>query len=120
VEGIRLYASHAIPFRRLGNIVQDIQTTTEGSISIQCDAQARNSGHSRDDVNRAIAFVQDELNRLKDIYANPANFITLRISNLSQQHSQTDLTSQVTLEFAFTIDLANAPSVGSDISLRTA
>lgn len=119
VEGIRLYASHAIPFRRLGNIIQDIRTTTEGSISIQCDAQARNSGNSRADTNRAIAFVQDELNRLKNIHANAANFVTLRISNLSQQFSETELTSQATLEFAFTIDLANAPSVGSDISLRT-
>jgi hypothetical protein len=120
VEGIRLYASHAIPFRRLGNIIQDIRTTTEGSISLQCDAQAKNTGDSRVDTNRAIAFVQDELNRLKEIHANAANFVTLRISNLSQQFSQTELTSQATLEFAFTIDLANAPSISSDISLRMA
>jgi hypothetical protein len=120
VEGIRLYASHAIPFRRLGNIIQDIRTTTEGSISLQCDAQAKNTGDSRVDTNRAIAYVQDELNRLKEIHANTANFVTLRISNLSQQFSQTELTSQATLEFAFTIDLANAPSISSDISLRMA
>ena len=119
VEGVNLNASHAIPFRRLGNIIQDVKTTTEGSISIQCQAQAKNTGNTTVDTNRAIEFVQDEINRLKAIHANPANFVTLRISNLNQQFSDTDLTSNVTLDFAFTVDLANVPSINSDISLRT-
>lgn len=120
VEGIRLYASHAIPFRRLGNVIQDIRTTTEGTISIQCQAQAKNTGNNKNDTNRAIQFVQDELNRLKATHANSANFITLRINGLNQQFSDVDLTSQATVDFVFTIDLANAPSVSSNISLRTA
>lgn len=119
VEGIRLYASHAIPFRRLGNIIQDIKTTTEGTISIQCQAQAKNTGDSTDDTNRAIQFVQDEINRLKSIHANPANFITIRISGLNQQLSDTDLTCQATLDLAFTVDLANVSDINSDIALRT-
>lgn len=119
VEGLRLYASHAIPFRRLGNIVQDIKTTTEGSISIQCQANAKNTGNATADTNRAIAYVQGELNRLKAIHANPANFITLRITSLNQQFSDTDLTSSATLELAFTTDLANVPNVNSNVSLRT-
>ncbi len=119
-EGIRLYASHAIPFRRLGNIIQDIKTTTEGSISIQCQATAKNTGDATNDTNRAIQYVQDEINRLKSMHANPANFITLRISNLNQQFSATDLNSQATLDFIFTVDLATVPDVNSDISLRMA
>ena len=119
VEAVRLFASHAIPFRRLGNVVQDIKTSTEGSISIACQAQARSTGDSAADTNRAIQFVQDEINRLKNQHANPANFVTLRIANLNQQFSDTDLTSMVTLDYAFTVDLAAVPSEASDISLRT-
>jgi len=120
VEGIRLFASHAIPFRRLGNVIQDIKTTTEGSISIQCQATAKNTGDATADTNRAIQFVQDELNRLKTLHANSANFVTLRIANLNQQFSTTDLTGQATLDFAFTVDLATVPDINSNIALRTA
>jgi len=119
VEGTRLQVSHAIPFRRLGNIVQDMKTTTEGSVSITCQAQAKNTGDATSDTNRAIEFVQDEINRLKAIHANPADFVDIRISNLNQQLSDTDLTSNVTLDMAFVVDLANVPDINSDISLRT-
>jgi hypothetical protein len=118
-NGNHLKVSHAIPFRRLGNIVQDIKTTTEGTVSIQCQAQAKNTGNAANDTNRAILFVQDEINRLKALHANPADFITLRISNFDEQFSDTDLTSAVTLAFAFTVDLANVADINSDIALRT-
>jgi hypothetical protein len=119
VEGIRLQVSHAIPFRRLGSIIQDIATTTDGTISIQCQAVAKNTGNAVLDTNAAIAFVQDELNRLRTIYANPANFITLRIVGLNQQVSDVDRTCNATLEYSFTVDLATVQSVGSTITLRT-
>lgn len=119
VEGIRLFASHAIPFRRLGNLLQDIKTTTETTISIQCQAQAKNTGDTTLDTNRAIEFVQDEINRLKNQHANVADFITLRISNLSQQISDIELTCSATLDLIGTVDLATVASVGSDITLRT-
>lgn len=119
VEGLELKVGHSIPFRRLGNIIQDIKTTTEGTISIQCEAQAKNTGNSTSDTNRAIEYVQDELNRLKATHANPANFVTLRINSLNQQFSDVALTSSASLEFIFTVDLANVPNVNSDISLRT-
>ncbi len=119
VEAVRLQASHAIPFRRLGNIWQDIKTPTEGSISISCQAQAKNTGNTTVDTNRAIEAVQDEINRLKSIHANPANYINLRITNISPQFSETDLTSNVTVDFSFTVDLAETPDINSDITLRT-
>lgn len=119
VEGTRIQVSHAIPFRRLGSIIQDIRTTTDGTISIQCQAIAKNTGNSTNDTNAAIAFVQDELNRLKNAYANVANFVTLRITGLNQQTSDVDRSCSVTLEYGFTVDLAMVPAVGSTITLRT-
>jgi hypothetical protein len=119
LEGVRLQVSHAIPFRRLGNIIQDMKTSTEGTISISCQIQAKNTGDATLDTNRAIEYAQDELNRLKAIHANPANFVTLRITGLNQQNSDTDLTCSATLDYAFTVDLNNVPSVNADISLRT-
>lgn len=119
VEGTRLQASHAIPFRRLGSIIQDIKTTTDGSINIQCQAVAKNTGNAINDTNAAIAFVQDELNRLKNIHANPANFVTLRIVGVNQQISDVDRSCNATLDLAFTVDLATVQSVGSTITLRT-
>lgn len=119
VEGVRLQVSHTIPYRRLGSIIQDIATVTDGTISIQCQAQGKNTGNAQNDTNRAIQFVQDELNRLKTIYANSANYITLRVSGLNQQNNDSELTCSATLEFAFTVDLANTLSPNSTVSLRT-
>jgi len=119
IEGLRLHASHAIPFRRLGPIIQDIKTTTEGSISIQCQAQSKNTGNIIDDTNRAIQYVEEEINRLKNLHANVVNFVTIRVSNFSQQFSELDLTSNVTLDFAFTTDLGTVPNASSNITLRT-
>ena len=118
-EALQLKASHVIPFRRLGNIIQDIQTTTEGTISITCQAQAKNTNNPIDDTNRAIERVQDELNRLKNKHVNVSTFISVRISSLNPTHSETDLMAGATLEVTFTSDLASVPDVGSDISLRT-
>lgn len=119
VEGIRVQASHAIPYRRIGNIIQDIRTTTEANISIQCQAVAKNTGSAINDTNAAIQFVQNELNRLKNIYGNPANYVTLRISNLNQQVSDVDRSCNATLDLTGTVDLASTQSVGSTITLRT-
>lgn len=119
VEGIRLYARHPIPFRRIGSVIQDIHTTTDGTVSIQCQAQAKNTGNNIADTNRAIEYVQSEINRLKTIYGNPADYIDIKISGLSQQNSDFDRTCNATLELVFTIDLADAPTVNADINLRT-
>lgn len=118
-EGVRVFASHAIPFRRLGPIIQDIKTTSEGTISIQCQAQSKNSLGPIDDTNRAITTVQGEINRLKDLHANPASFVDIRITNLNQQFSDQDLTCSASLDFAFTVDLGVVPDLNADISLRT-
>lgn len=118
-NGIRLYASHPIPMRRLGNLLQDIQTTTEGSISIQCQAQAINTGNKNADLNRAINFVQDEINRLRIIHANPADFITLRIASIDQQVGDSDLSCSTSVVYAFTVDLTTVQSASNNIILKT-
>ena len=118
-EGIRLITSHAIPYRRLGNVLQDIETTTESNVSIQCQAKAKNTGNPTADLNRAIVFVQDELNRLKNKHGNPANFVNIRIGGLNQQINESDLTCSASLDLIGTVDLATVPSINSNISLRT-
>jgi hypothetical protein len=118
-DGIRVFASHPIPFRRLGPLLQDIRTTTEGSVAISCQATAENSGDSKTDTNRAIAAVQDELNRLRRIHANSVNFITLRVGSVEQQTSDIDLTVQATITYIFTLDLADVISPTADVTLRT-
>ncbi len=118
-DGIRVYAAHPIPFRRLGPLLQDIRTTAEGNVAITCQAIAEYSGDTKSDTNRAIAAIQDELNRLRRIHANPANFITLRIGNVEQQISDHELTAQASVTYIFTLDLADVISPTTDITLRT-
>lgn len=118
-EGIRLIASHPIPLRRLGNLLQDIQTTIPGTVTINANSQAANTGDYRADVNRAIAAIQDEINRLRHIHADPNDFITLRITNLQRQINEKELSANASITYEFTIDLANAPSPNADISLGT-
>ncbi len=118
-DGIHVFASHPIPFRRLGNLIQDINTTTEGSISIQCQATAKNTGDNKADTNRAITFVQDELNRLRKIHANPSNFISLRVGSLTQSNSDIELNANATITYLATIDVANTLDANSDIALIT-
>jgi hypothetical protein len=96
-----------------------MKTTNEGTMSIQCQAQAKNTGNPTNDTNLAIAFVQDEINRLKNANANPANFVSIRVNGLNEQFSDTDLTSSVTLDLAFVVDLSTVPDINADISLRT-
>lgn len=118
-DAIRLYASHPIPFRRLGNLLQDIATTVPGTVTITANSQAENTGDPIADVNRAIAATQDEINRLRKIHANPTDFQTLRITSLNPQSSDVDLTSSVSITYEFTVDLAAVQSADADISLPT-
>lgn len=117
-DGIRFFASHPIPLRRLGPLLQDIKTTTEGSITITSSARAANTGNPADDTNRAIEYVESELNRLRAIHAQSSDFVTLRVSGLDQGHSDRDLTAQATLSYIFTVDLANTLDENSPINLQ--
>jgi hypothetical protein len=114
--GIRLKTTHPIPFRRLGNIIQDIKTTTEGQYVVNASAKAKNTGDATVDTNRAIGYVQDEINRLRPV---PADYITLRVGDLQQTYSDKELTAEASITYIFTVDLAVVPSPDTDITLLT-
>ncbi len=110
----RVFASHPIPFRFLGNKVQDIETTKEGRIVITCSATAKNTGDNVVDTNRAINYVEEEYNRLRP---NTADYVTLRLDDLQFTYSDVDLTATVTGTSIFTQELSAAPTAEADISL---
>lgn len=115
-EAVRLYASHPIPFRRLGNIVQDIKTTVEGRITINSSARAENTGNATVDTNRAILYIQDEVNRLRP---NSADYQNLRHGGTDEQYNDKELSAQVTVTYIFVTDLASVSDADSDIVLET-
>ncbi len=115
VEALRLFASHPIPFRRLGNIIQDIATTIEGSYTINSSARAISTGDKKADTNLAIATLESEINRVRP---NAVDFITLRVDALNETYSDSELSAQVTLTYKFTSDLSEAPSADSPIILK--
>jgi hypothetical protein len=117
-EAGRVIASHAIPFRRLGNIFQDIKTTSEGTVNLQCQAQAKNTGDNIADTNFAISYVEGELDRLRLLHANVNNFIDIRISQpINHSFNERDLTSNASISYTFVTDLASVPTVSSTITL---
>lgn len=117
-DAARLQASHVIPFRRIGNLIQDIKTTTEGTVTISAQATSENTGDPSSDTNRAITYVEDELNRLRKVHANSGNFITLRIDGSpSWQISDRSLSANASVTYIFTTDLASVQDVDSDISI---
>jgi hypothetical protein len=118
VDGIELIVSHVIPLRRIGNLLQSINTTTEGTVTISASARAENTGDPKADTNRAIDYVEYELNRLRSIHAREADFITLRVSGLEQGVNDRELTSNASISYTFTIPLESAQSVDSLVSLR--
>ncbi|GAH18105.1 unnamed protein product, partial [marine sediment metagenome] len=115
-EAIRLYATHPIIFRRLGNIIQDIKTTVEGRITISSSAKAENTGDNTVDVNRAIAYIQSEVNRLRP---NSAEFQNLRIGGIDETFSDKELSAQATVTYIFVSDLSSVSDADSDIVLTT-
>lgn len=118
VDGIELIVSHIIPLRRLGNLLQSINTTTEGSVSLTASARAENTGNPQADTNRAIDYVEFELNRLRSIHARKADFITLRIGGIEQAVNDRELTANASVNYIFTIALESAQSVDNLIGLR--
>jgi len=115
-EAIRLFASHPIIFRRLGNIVQDIKTTVEGRITINSSATAENTGDSTVDTNRAIAYVQSEINRLRP---NSADYQDLRVGGVDETFNDKELSAQASATYIFVTDLSSVSDADSDIVLTT-
>ncbi len=119
-EGNRQFAFHPIPLRRLGPLVQDIKTTTEGNLTITASATAENTGDPTADTNRAIQQVEDEINRLRSLHARPADFIAIKVAPGSPDQTINDreLTCQATIAYVFTVDLTATIDENSVISLK--
>lgn len=115
VEALKLFASHPIPFRRIGNIIQAIETTTEGTITVTSNARALSTGNKTVDTNLAILTTENEINRFRP---NSASFITLRLNNVNQTYSDSDLSSQAVVSWTFTLDKAETPNADSAIILK--
>jgi len=113
-DAVRVYASHAIPHRRLGNILQDIATTSEGSITITATAKALNTGDEVYDTNVAITHVQTLINSVRP---NTADFITLRLdeNGVSFENNRLERTASATVTWIFTLDLISVQAPDADI-----
>lgn len=115
IDAIRLQQSHVIPHRRIGNIIQDIGTPTEGQVRMTASAKAENTNDEVADTNRAISHIQDLLNQQRP---NSAEFISLRIASKEQSHDKKSLTATATIVYAFTVDLATVQEANTDIVLN--
>lgn len=113
-DAVRTYVAHEIPFRRLGSVLQDLATPTPGTITISASARAENTGDTVADVNRAISHVQNLVNQNRP---NPNEFVTLRLTNVSQDNSKLQLSASANISYEFTVDLATVNSSSSDIIL---
>ena len=104
-EPVRLYASFPIFNRTLGNVVQDVSTPTEGTISITGSAVGKQDFAFTDLKN----FVAGKINEIRPL---PANYITLR---QTQQQITTDEDSksiQWSLQWTYTKSLSEAAVTG--------
>jgi hypothetical protein len=114
-DALRMQQSHVIPHRRLGNIIQDIGTPTEGQFRMVASARAENTNDAVADTNRAISHIQDLINQQRP---NPSEFITLRMLSKDQSHDKLSLTANATIVYAFTVDLATVQEANTDITLN--
>lgn len=97
----RVYASFAIPERALGNVVQDIQTSSEGSFSINGNATAKQS-YNFDDL---VDWVETKIN---DKRPNSANYQTLRLASKQITKDEDNKTIQFNVTWAYTVELSQA------------
>jgi hypothetical protein len=114
-DSIRLRQSHVIPQRRIGNIVQDIGTPTEGSIRIIASAKAENTGDEVADTNRAISHIQDLINQNRP---NPNDFIQLYMGGKQQTHDKKSLSASATVTYNFIVDLGTVQEANTDVLLN--
>lgn len=114
-DAIRMRQSHVIPHRRIGNIVQDIGTPTEGQIRITASAKAENTGDEVVDTNRAISHIQDLINQNRP---NPNDFIQLYMGGKKQQHDKKSLSASATVTYNFIVDLATVQEANTDVILN--
>ena len=106
---VRLFASFAIMERTLGNVVQDIATSTEGRITIAGSA----IGKQGFPFNDLLDFVEGRINLLRPI---SASYITLRLDQKSVTKDEAQNTVNFTLVWLYTKELS-AAAIDGPVSL---
>ena len=109
-----LFASHAIPFRAIGNLLQDIFTSSPGTYVVQSSCRALNTGDRVVNTNRAIEVLEQEMIRLQP---NAADYITLKLTGRSFTVDDITRSANATYTWTYTKDIATIPSPTAPISL---
>jgi len=117
-DPIQMIAWHQIPFRALGDVKQEMGTTTPGTISITAMARATHTGDLTTDVNRAIAQVESDVNAIRPD-PNTSEFDELELSGEPQMsYDPKTLTANASVNWKFTMDLAGVNSASGNISFQ--
>ncbi len=102
---VRVYASFPIMDRSLGNVVQDVGTSTEGQFTISGNCVGK-TGYPFADL---LNYVQTKINEKRPL---PASYATLRLN--SKQISKDEENNKVdfSVEWIYTIDLSQVGGAG--------
>jgi hypothetical protein len=98
-DAVRVFASFPIMERALGNVVQDVATSTEGSISLQGNAVGK-PGFS---FNNLLVFVEDQINASRP---DPNDFQTLRPGSKQITKDESNNRVQFNVSYIFTKELS--------------
>lgn len=104
-QPVKLFATFSIFERSLGNVVQDVGTPTEGTITITGSATGKQDFAFTD----LKAFVEDEINAIRPL---PANFVTLRQTQQQINEDEKSKTIQFSVQYTYTQSLSEAAIVG--------
>jgi len=107
---VRLFASFAIMERSLGNVVQDIGTSTEGTYSVAGNA----IGVSSFPFASLISYCEDRINDLKPM---SINYVNLRLEQRSITKDEDHNTLSFNIVWKYTKGLGGIPSATDDIVL---
>ena len=107
---VRLFASFPIMERALGNVVQDIGTSTEGRFTISGSAIGKQGFL----FTSLMDFVEGKINALKPM---SIDYITLRLDSRSITKDEEKNTLNFTFVWLYTKDLSSIPDATDDIIL---
>lgn len=105
----RLYASFTIMERNLGNVVQDIQTSKEGTFTINGSAVGK-QGFPFDEL---VSYAETRINNVRPL---SANYVTLRLDQQTVNKDEDRNTLNFNLSWKYTKELSQA-SIDGPVNL---
>jgi hypothetical protein len=109
-EPTRLFASFVIPERTIGNVIQDIGTSTEGTFTIQGSVQ----GKSDFPFVSLLSFVEDRVNNNRP---QPIDYQTLRLTDKSINKDELNNTVNFNFTWTYTLELSQVDSQNGPITV---